>query len=333
MTEVKSQIYPWQKDQWEYVQRLLTSETLPHAILLTGPSGVGKHEFANNLAASIFCENQLDSDSACGACKRCNLYQANTYPDFIKLSINEEKETISVDEVRDLIAKLHLTSHFDAYKIALIEHADTMNNNAANALLKTLEEPPDKTLIILVASAALELPATIRSRCQTITLTAPTHEEARSWLNEISSDVDWVPLLRVSHDAPLQALKYHETELLDQRISVIKGFLELFESNSNPVEISARVESVPLILCFQWIQAVIIDLLRIKGSENPITLENPDFYRSLLALAPRMQVPLLLEYWEIVMERKKIFDKSLNRRLFVESLLIHCHKLALKHQI
>ena len=330
---MSNQIYPWQNTHWEYVHKLIKSDTLPHAILITGPAGVGKHEFANYLVSSIFCNHPLDNGSACGECKSCLLLQAWTYPDFIKLSTDEEKETISVDEVRDLILKLHLTRHFESYKIALIEHADTMNNNAANALLKTLEEPPEKTLIVLVTNSVLELPATIRSRCQTIALTAPNHEEARKWLSNISSEVDWVPLLRVSHDAPLQALKYHETDLLDQRISVIKGFLEIFESNSDPIEISARVESVPLILSFQWIQAVIVDLLRIKGAENPITLENPDFYRSLLALAPRMQVPLLLEYWGIVMERKKIFDKSLNRRLFIESLMIHCHKLALKYQI
>ena len=330
---MNNQVYPWQQNQWEHIIRLVESETIPHAILLTGPDGVGKHEFANFMSATIICENSTETKLACGECRRCKLYQANTYPDFIKLSIDDEKETISIDEVRDLINKLYLTRHFDSYKIALIEHADRMNTSAANALLKTLEEPPDNTLIILVTSSLLELPATIRSRCQTISIGAPNHEEAREWLSSISNDVDWVPLLRVSQDAPLQALKYHETDLLDQRISVIKGFLEIFENNSNPIEISARIESVPMLLCFQWIQALIVDLLRVKGAENPITLENPDFYRSILALAPRMQVPLLLEYWEIIMERKKIFDKSLNRRLFVESMLIHCHKLALRHQI
>ena len=231
---MNSQIYPWQMKEWKHILRLVKSDTLPHAILLTGPDGVGKHDFANNLSATILCENFIETELACGECKCCKLFEAKTYPDFIKLSINEEKESISIDEVRELINKLHLTRHYDTYKIALIEHADTMNNNAANALLKTLEEPPERTLIILVASVALDLPATIRSRCQTISLAAPNNDQAREWLSNISNDVDWGPLLRVSQDAPLQALKYHETDLLDQRISVIKGFLELFENNSNP---------------------------------------------------------------------------------------------------
>jgi len=128
-------------------------------------------------------------------------------------------------------------------------------------------------------------------------------------------------------------MQYHETELLDQRIAVVQGYLEVFEPNANPMDIAARIEAIPFLLCFQWIQAVIVDLIRIKASENPITLENPDFYRPLLALAPRMQVPLLLEFWELLIERKRIFDNSLNRRLFAESLLIRSHKLAIKHRI
>ena len=154
-----------------------------------------------------------------------------------------------------------------------------------------------------------------------------------NWLKSVSPDVDWEPLLRVAQGAPLQAMQYHETELLDQRISVIQSFLEVFEANSDPIDIAARIESIPFLLCFQWIQAVIVDLMRIKGIENPITLENPDFYRPLLALAPRMQVPLLMEFWELMLERRRIFDNSLNRRLFTESLLIRSRKLAIKYSI
>ncbi len=327
------QLYPWQQDQWDYFVRMQQSNTLPHAILLSGPEGIGKHDFANNVCAAILCQQVKDTGFACGECKHCLLMEANTYPDFVHVQPEEDKNTISIDEIRELIAKLHLTKHFEAKKIALIEHADSMNTSAANALLKTLEEPPDETIIILVTSAPLKLPATIRSRCQFVAFHSPTQEQALSWLNSTSTDTDWEPLLRVAQGAPLQAIQYHETELLDQRIAVVQGFLEVFEANSDPVDIAGRIESIPFSLCFQWIQTVIADLLRIKGAENPITLENPDFYRSLLALAPRMQVPLLLEFWELLIERKRIFDNSLNRRLFAESLLVRSHKLALKHSV
>jgi DNA polymerase-3 subunit delta' len=327
------QLYPWQHEQWNSFVRMMGSDTLPHAILLSGPEGVGKHHFAKSLTNAILCLQPDETGIACGQCKHCLLMEASTYPDFVHAVPDEDKNSISIDVIRELISKLHLTRHFEAKKIALIEYADCMNTSAANALLKTLEEPPEETVIILVTSAPLKLPATIRSRCQFVPFYSPTQVQALDWLNSISNDVDWEPLLRVAQGAPLQAMQYHQTELLDQRISVVQGFLEVFEANSNPIEIAARIEAIPFLLCFQWIQAVIVDLLRIKGADNPITLENPDFYRPLLALAPRMQVPLLLEFWELVLERKRIFDNSLNRRLFAESLLIRSHKLAIKHSV
>lgn len=327
------QIYPWQQTQWEFFTRIRHSDSIPHALLLSGPEGVGKHAFARILAASILCLQVNENGFACGSCKHCQLIGAGTYPDFVHLHRSEESSTITVDDIRNLISKIHLTRHFEAKKIALIEYAENMNASAANALLKTLEEPPDETLILLVTSSPLELPATIRSRCQFVAFHSPTEEQSLSWLNHQVNDVDWKPLLRMAQGAPLRAMQYHETELLDQRIRVIKGFLEVFEADSDPVEIAARIESIPFLLCFQWIQTVIVDLLRIKGAENPVTLENPDFYRSLLALAPRMQVPLLLEFWELVNERKRIFNISLNQRLFAESLLLRSRKLALTHSI
>ena len=330
---MNNQLYSWQHDQWNSFARMLESDALPHAILLSGPEGVGKHRFARNLVNAILCLQPDQTGAACGQCKHCLLLEAGTYPDYVHVRPEEDKNNISIDVIRELISKLHLTRHFSSKKIALIEFADCMNTNAANALLKTLEEPPEETIIVLVTSAPLKLPATIRSRCQFVPFYSPTQTQSLDWLNSQSTDVDWEPLLRVAQGAPLQAIQYHETELLDQRISVVQGFLEVFEANSDPIEIAARIESIPFLLCLQWIQAVIVDLLRMKGAENPITLENPDFYRPLLALAPRMQVPLLLEFWELVLERKRIFDNSFNRRLFAESLLIRSHKLAIKHSV
>lgn len=324
-------MYPWLQEQWQKFASMLHAQSLPHALMLVGPQGIGKHEFATAISAALICEQTTECGLACGECKPCQLFSANTFPDYINVAADEEGKAISVDNIRELITKLHLTSHFESHKIALIENADLMNANASNALLKTLEEPSEKTLIILVTSYPLSLPATIRSRCQMIKFYAPKQDQALTWLNSQSQDIDWEPLLRVALGAPLQAMQYHESELLDQRILVIQGFLQMFEPKANPMKIATQIEAIPFALCFQWIQAIIVDLLRIKASDNPITLENPDFYRSLLALAPRVQVTLLVELWELVLERKKLCDNSLNRRLFAESLIIRSYKLALKN--
>ena len=314
---------PWHREQWEYICRLMSANSVPHAILITGAEGVGKTSFANRLSAALLCEQTTADGNACGECKYCKLFSATTHPDFIYIAPEDSDKVISVEDIRELIDRLSLTSHFKRAKVALIENADAMNINAANALLKTLEEPPAETVIILVCKKPQRLMATVRSRCQIITINSPNTEEAIQWLAQQRSDIDWQPLLAVANGAPLQALALHETELLEQRTMVIEGLIDIFNNNTSPLDVAARLESVAVIQGVQWIQGVLLDLLRLKSVENPITLENPDFYRSLLAIAPRLEVRLLLDFWDWLLERKRVFDNSLNRRLFMEEIFLY----------
>lgn len=323
-------IYPWQHKQWEYFHRLLSSDVLPHAILLSGPEGVGKVSFAKTLCAALVCEQHSAGGMPCGICKYCQLYNAGTYPDFTHIVPEEVDATIAVDDIRLLIERLNLTRHFEKHKVALIESANQMNTNAANALLKTLEEPPGDTLIILVSDKPQGLPATVRSRCQSVLINAPSQKEGISWLNGQNENTDWEPLLAIAQGSPLLALQLDETELLEQRKQVLQGFLDLAEKTANPLEISGRLDNISVPQGIQWLQGLVLDLMRLKSDEDPVTLENPDFYRSLLALAPRLEVPLLLDLWDWLLDRKKIFDNSLNRRLFVEELLLRSRQLVEK---
>ena len=320
-------IYPWQRDQWQFLHKLIANNSVPHALLITGPTGVGKSLFANQLCASVLCNQTSLLNSSCGECKYCQLFKAGTYPDFTRIVPEEVNDAITVDEIRDLIEQINLTRHYDNYKIALIESAGNMNNNAANALLKTLEEPPPSTLIILVSDKSQTLPATVRSRCHTLVINIPSKEDALTWLNSQAKDVDWLPLLAIAQGAPLQALTLHTTELLQQRSTVIQGVLGLIEKKSNPLEVATQMETVSVPQGIEWIQGLILDLVRLKAAEDPITLENPDFYRSLLALAPRLEVPLLLDFWDWLLDRKRKFDNSLNRRLVVEELFLKSQQL------
>lgn len=320
--------YPWQHTQAEYFSRLMTEDQLAHALLLTGPAGTGKHNFARTLSMAMVCQQAQAMAQPCGVCKHCLLMQAQTYPDFI--SLHAEKNVISVDQVRELIAKLYLTRHFAALKVAVIEQADTLNTNAANALLKTLEEPPQYTHIILVTDAPMALPATIRSRCQQIQFNPPDEQQSIEWLQAQAGGIDWQPLLRVAQGAPLKALEYHQTELLDQRISVMRSFLSVFEYDANPMQVAKTLESVPYAMVSLWIQSLTLDMLRIKAQENPQSIENPDFYRPLLALANKIPNALLIQLWDQLLEHKKIYDVSLNYRMFLETILITMHKQSIK---
>ena len=327
MSMAVNPIYPWQMDRWNYFHRLIDNNEVPHAVLLAGPAGVGKVSFAINLCASIVCERPNMDHTPCGVCKNCRLFQANTYPDFTHVVAEEAEAPITVEDIRSLIDQLSLTRHFDKYKIALIETAHRMNTNASNALLKTLEEPPDHTLIILVSDQPQILSATVRSRCHAVPINAPALEVSMEWLRDRDQNVDWQPLLAAAHGSPLLALQLQESDLLELRNDIIQGFFDLVEKSAEPLDISSRFESISVFRLIQWLQGLILDLMRLKSDEAPVTLENPDFYRSLLALAPRLEVPLLLELWDWLLDRNKIFDNSVNRRLFIEEILLRSRQL------
>jgi len=321
---MQTSLYPWQEAQWQQFLQRMQADTLAHAILLTGVRGIGKLHFAQALVASNFCLQLDPAGFACKQCKNCHLFAADTYPDFIFLQPSEESNTIAVDEIRGLIGKLALTRHFDRKKIALIQHADRINANAANALLKTLEEPPAETILILMTDKPQALPATIRSRCQQTSLNLPDETEALAWLQSQNGTTRWESLLKLAQGAPLAALDLLQSDLVEQRHLVVASSLKLFEGQATVALLSSELESIPVPQILAWLQCVVADLMRIKAMDNPPSLENPDFYRHLLALAPRMTVSSLQQLWEFLLQRSRIFDASLNRRLFIEDVLIQC---------
>lgn len=181
---------PWHADNWRRLQARRVQHRLPHALLLCGATGLGKRAFAGAFAAALLCERA--GDSACGQCHACKLVQAGSHPDAVRIGLElrddgggteqRRRTEIIVDQIRALGERLALTSQFGGVQIALIDPADAMNASAANALLKTLEEPTPATIIVLVADQPARLPATIRSRCQRIDVHLPPRDQARAWL-------------------------------------------------------------------------------------------------------------------------------------------------------
>lgn len=146
--------------------QLIQKNKVPHALLFTGPEGIGKKLVAENLIQILFCESKTLDGQACNTCKNCNRVQQNTHPDYILIS--PQDHLIKTEVMRDLKQKLHLKALEASYKVAIIDDAETLHTSAANVLLKTLEEPPENTLLILVSSSPYKLPKTILSRCQKI---------------------------------------------------------------------------------------------------------------------------------------------------------------------
>ena len=203
----------------------------PHAVLLSGSPGVGKR----SLAAWIVRE-------------RLALLPASTlpmfpvelpeHPDLYRLRPLEDKRTISIDQIRQLVTDLSLTSHGRRGKIAVIEPADTMTANAANSLLKTLEEPPGDALILLIVDRAGRLPATVLSRCQRLNVTPPAELASLAWLGKLQPATNWGAALRLVGGAPLAAIAAEER--IEHTAAMARDFGAIADGRKSPIETAAR---------------------------------------------------------------------------------------------
>lgn len=187
----------WLLPAWNRLAESLAEGRSHHAMLIAGPAGLGKRELAEALITSALCSQRRDDFSACGSCKSCLLLAAGSHPDRILITLearpkpneNKLRTELVVDQVRALSHRLSLSSQFGGLQFALIEPAETLNENAANALLKTLEEPTAASVMILVCNDPSRLPATIRSRCQRVDIAIPARELALKWLGGKGLDV------------------------------------------------------------------------------------------------------------------------------------------------
>lgn len=192
---------PWLAAYWQRLLATLRAGRLGHGLLFAGTPNLGQGALAARLAALLLCE-RTDADVACGACRGCRLRLADTHPDLQVVTLlprddGRLKTEVGVEQVRQLSQWFSLTPQFGRAQVALIDPADKLNLAAANAVLKTLEEPADGRYLLLVAGQPQRLPATVRSRCQRIELALPAAEEARAWLQAQGHAAG--PVLRALH--------------------------------------------------------------------------------------------------------------------------------------
>ncbi len=218
---------PWLLENWRTVYKQLENDQLPHALLMCGVAGMGKRLFAQFLAESLLCKSVTREHGACGACSSCRQLVAESHTDFRKLIPEGKSLSIKVDVVRELVNWLQLTAQQDSYKIALLESVDTMNRNAANSILKTLEEPGQRMILLLVADRVGVLPATVISRCQTMTLRLNDRRAAQQWLAETGGVSDPEAAL-ANCDAPLYALEQQQSAWQEVHTLLLKAWQDLF---------------------------------------------------------------------------------------------------------
>ncbi|MCB1845284.1 MAG: hypothetical protein KDI09_20115 [Halioglobus sp.] len=281
----------------------------PHAVLLLGAPGVGKRA-----AATWLAKRKLHPVSA-GDCPRYPV-ELPQHPDLHWLTRRDDKRSIGIDQIRYLIGELSLTSHESRGKVAVIDPANIMTTQAANGLLKTLEEPPGDALIVLIADRMSRLPATILSRCQRITIALPEGQSSITWLDQVLPGKYWPNALREAGGGPLAALAI--AERLDDAAVLSRDLKELCSRAASPIDVAERWHRQYPDLALDWLgRQVQACILRLNGQDRFAT--DSSIGDSVLQ---RMDSRNLFCYLDTINRLRGQASGSYNLQLTLEGLLI-----------
>jgi len=307
--------FPWQQKSWDRLHRQQKDGRLPHAILLQGVVDSGLDNFAFMLARSLLCETLRD-DLPCGVCRSCHLLSVGSHPNFQIIEPQEMESgklsrVIKIDQIREIMDKVQQTSFQTGRKVLVIYPAEVMNPNAANALLKNLEEPPAGTVFILAANNPSRLMATIRSRCQQIDVPLPSHKEADNWLSPFLSDAEKrEKLLALSGCNPLLVKQWHDQNLLDDVLDLGQKLQQIREGRASPLQAAAQWHKQGSLLHIVWWWRWLA--LQIKATTN----------------TPEAAKPLLRFMDKLIIAKSQLESTANpNEQLLLESLLIDWQNL------
>jgi len=314
-------IYPWLYSTWSQLWERRRS--LPHALLLTGRQGIGKQDLAIAFARSLLCRAPEPDGRACERCEACHWFARDAHPDFRLITPESDEpgeeraarasRVVRIDQIRALQEWLAVGAHQSGWRVGVLAPAEAMNANAANALLKTLEEPPPLNLLILVSHQPSRLLPTVRSRCQQILCPVPDAQQAQAWLREQGVE-NPAMRLALSSGAPLPARASAGQE------EAIELFVAAVSSRPlNIFSVAPRLAVLPLSLVIDLLQKWIYDLCR-AGSGVP--LRYFEFCRPQVeGISREAQPARLFELDRRVAEARRLVDHPLQPRLVVEDLL------------
>ena len=323
-------LHPWNRPLWLGLE--LPRRPLPASLLLVGPRGVGKTAFALHLAQALLCHQPASDGQGCGTCQSCRLFASDNHPDFRLVQDASSEEDageeegakgaalarwIRVEQVRDLAQLLALRPHLGRRRVVLIHPADRLHPSAANALLKTLEEPPAETHFILVTAAPRRLPATILSRCVRLPFRLPDAAEAVAWLEAQGAEQAALALAQ-SGFAPLLARDLDTAEYWSRRERLISQVLA--SADFDPVAASERMSGEDLAFLVGAMQRWCHDLLLARAVRT--VRYNPDRAQILHHLATRLNLQRLTGFLRDLQSVVRFLEHPLNPRLVAERCLI-----------
>ncbi|MCF7533979.1 DNA polymerase III subunit delta' [Pseudomonas petrae] len=318
-----AEAYPWQHGLW---QQLAGRKQHAHAYLLHGPAGIGKRALAERLMYLLLCQRPAGLE-ACGQCKSCSLLAAGSHPDHYVLEPEEADKAIKVDQVRDLVSFVVQTAQMGGRKVVLIEPVESMNVNAANALLKSLEEPSGNTILLLVSHQPSRLLPTVKSRCVQQACPLPSDVMSIAWLADALPDCteqERVDLLTLAAGSPLVAVKLQAQGVHEQRALVVEGVKKLLKGQQSPTQLAEGWKDIPLLLLFDWFCDWSSLILRYQLTQDEEGLGLTDMRKVVQYLAQKssQRNVLAIQDW-VLLQRQKVMSKAnLNRVLLLEALLV-----------
>lgn len=301
-------------------------EELPHALSLQGPRGIGKLAFARAFAQALLCEAPAKGSVACGECSACNWFSADAHPDYRQIEPalrdseegeeGERKARIEVDQIRALPDFINMSSHRGGAKVVVVNPADALNVNAANALLKSLEEPPPRTYFLLVTHRPHQLPPTVRSRCQQVALHAPDAAAAAAWLE--AQGVRNAPLaLAHTGNAPLLAIELNGTEYWGARAAFLR---HLVAADIDVLAAGEAARDCPIPHVIAWFQKWSYDMAHYRTLGQ--ARYNPDYAEAIARAAGRADPLRVLRFHRDMVQLQRSAQHPLNARLFIEHALL-----------
>jgi DNA polymerase-3 subunit delta' len=324
--------YPWHRAELE---RLLADRAhMPHALLVSGRAGIGKTGFARALAAGVLCESARGG-LACGACASCHWLSQGNHPDYREIvpeAAEEESEAeegpaakaekaksvvIKIDQIRAVADFISLSTHRSGFRVLLLHPAESMQPAAANALLKTLEEPPPQTLIVLVSDQPGRLLATIRSRCRSLALPAPPEEEALQWLRAEGVAAPETALAAAG-GAPLLARELAAPEEAELRKRILSELAR--PGGADTLTFAATVERARVERLIYWMQTWVHDLVQVRLAGQ--IRHHRDFATALQSRARGCDVDALFALDRELASARRLASHPLNPRLLAEHLLM-----------
>lgn len=283
-------MYPWLIPDWHALSQTAQAGRLGHAWLLLGDPGLGKEQLAERLARLHLCQ-QPDRGEPCGQCHSCQLFDKGHHPDLGTVTV--DSKTIGVEAIREICARLQNSAQLGRGKVVIIPDAERMTESAANALLKTLEEPAGDSLLLLIASQVSRLLPTILSRCHKHVCQLPTDGETVRWLAEQGHQAT-LAQVRICQGAPLRVLRYIEEQQDGKRRELLESFVSLPLTPTRATHVCSQLADETQAR-LHWLQLFLCDALKTQAGCGHHQLAMPDLAALSQQLAEGNSSEKLLE--------------------------------------